>query len=191
MRTKSYRGKIAGACGIIAPVILLLSILAAIFYAPWFSWTDNALSDLGVSGMPAYLFNGSLAVSGFLMLIFGTGLYMNFPDRIPKAGSILFILSSAMLSGVGVFTLDTRFLHILCAGSFFILSAVAIILIGIWEMKNRKQGKIPIALGILSGIMWIIPWGAGIAINEITSALFICLFSVIHGKELLKVHLKR
>ena len=42
--------KIAGMCGILGPIIAFGSIATSVLLHPWFSWADNALSDLGAIG---------------------------------------------------------------------------------------------------------------------------------------------
>ena len=39
--------KIVGLCGILSPIIGFIFISIAIQSAPWFSWTENWISDLG------------------------------------------------------------------------------------------------------------------------------------------------
>ena len=41
--------RLAGLCGLITPVFTLTLIFVSIALSPWFSWHDNALSDMGVS----------------------------------------------------------------------------------------------------------------------------------------------
>jgi hypothetical membrane protein len=65
--------KAAGLCGVATPIIVLPLILLSISYSPWFSWTRNALSDLGVHEA-AILFNSSLMIGGVLALAFAFGL---------------------------------------------------------------------------------------------------------------------
>jgi hypothetical membrane protein len=66
-------GRIFGLIGILIPIILIIFIFSAITMAPWFSWTDNAISDLGESGVPsATFFNYGIIITGFLLLIFTT-----------------------------------------------------------------------------------------------------------------------
>ena len=38
--------------GLLGPAIGLLSVIVAIYFAPWFNWTEFALSDLGVGELP-------------------------------------------------------------------------------------------------------------------------------------------
>ena len=64
--------KLSGLCGIIGPTAAILMIFLAVSRAPWFSWTDNALSDLGVSEV-AYLFNSAVIFAGVLNFFFALG----------------------------------------------------------------------------------------------------------------------
>ena len=42
--------RVSGASGIITPMVLVACVLLATAYSHRFSWTENALSDLGVQG---------------------------------------------------------------------------------------------------------------------------------------------
>ena len=65
---------LAGICGILLPFVFFTGILIAISYSPWFKWTHNALSDLGVKGISALIFNNGLIFGGLLAFIFSIGL---------------------------------------------------------------------------------------------------------------------
>ena len=62
--------KAAAICGILGVVVVYPLILLAISYYPNFSWFNNALSDLGVKGISAIIFNASLIIGGALLFIF-------------------------------------------------------------------------------------------------------------------------
>jgi len=66
--------RLAGFCGLTNPVIVFMLIALSISYSPWFSWTENALSDLGVHGIAAILFNSGLIIGGVLAITFAIGL---------------------------------------------------------------------------------------------------------------------
>ena len=87
--------KISGICGIITPLIAYTFILLAINYYPPFSWTDNALSDLGVvKGITSVLFNSGLIIAGILTLVFATGLFRFLNERATgKIGGLLFVVN--------------------------------------------------------------------------------------------------
>src|SRR5665648_172520 len=98
--------RIGAASGIIAPIIAFVCILTAIASYPKFSWTNNALSDLGVvSGLTASLFNFGLFVSGVLALIFSLfGLFNYFRKYwIGKIGSTVFAAATIALIAISVF----------------------------------------------------------------------------------------
>ena len=57
--------RISGLCGIAAPIFGFSSIFIAIHYSPWFRWAENALSDLGVEGFSAAVFNSGLVFPVF------------------------------------------------------------------------------------------------------------------------------
>jgi hypothetical membrane protein len=62
---------IGAATGILAPIFAFTCIFIAIASYPQFSWTNNALSDLGViSGITGLLFNFGLYACGLLALVF-------------------------------------------------------------------------------------------------------------------------
>jgi len=60
--------RVAGVCGIISQSVGLISLLATVFMSPWFSWTGNHLSVLGVKSSATTLFNLGLILTGVLSL---------------------------------------------------------------------------------------------------------------------------
>ncbi|MBC8497954.1 hypothetical protein H8D40_03130, partial [Candidatus Bathyarchaeota archaeon] len=64
-----------GYFGIIAPIFGFAMVFWAISTAPWFSWTGNALSDLGVEGLTAIIFNDGLGMTACLLALFSVGVY--------------------------------------------------------------------------------------------------------------------
>jgi hypothetical protein len=63
-----------GLFGIISPILAFILISLAISQASsWFSWTGNALSDLGVHKESAVLFNSGLIIGGILSIVFAFG----------------------------------------------------------------------------------------------------------------------
>ena len=58
--------------GLLGPLAALLFIGVSILLSPWFSWGNNALSDLGhsVNSDVAPLFNFGLLLSGFFTILY-------------------------------------------------------------------------------------------------------------------------
>ena len=139
--------RLAGISGIISSTLPLLMILSSTVLEKSFSWTKNALSDIGVS-QTAWLFNSALIIGGLLNLLFAIGLrnYLG-KTRWLKIGVSLLIISSISLSLVGVFTENYNILHALVALGYLLLAPVAIICIG-QEVKSKQFGKVSLMLGI-------------------------------------------
>jgi len=66
--------RLAGLCGILGSVLPLFMVLLATFLSTWFSWNENALSELGVGGQ-SLLFNSAMLIGGALNFLFALGLY--------------------------------------------------------------------------------------------------------------------
>jgi len=90
--------RIAGISGIIASTLPLIVIFASTVLEKSFSWSKNALSNIGVS-QTAWLFNSALIIGGLLNLLFAFGLrnYLG-KKRLLKVGVSLLIVSSISLA---------------------------------------------------------------------------------------------
>jgi hypothetical membrane protein len=77
------RLRLARLSGTVAPVVSLGCILLATLLVPWFSWADDALSELGVPATSAVapLFNYGLVVGGLLALPYGVALWADTGGR--------------------------------------------------------------------------------------------------------------
>ena len=83
--------RLAGFCGLTNPVIVFSLIVLSISYSSWFSWIENALSDLGVLGMAAILFKSSLIIGGVLTISFAIGLREIMPRGFQPARGFYFL----------------------------------------------------------------------------------------------------
>lgn len=176
--------RIAAWFGVIAPIWALVSIGISIALSPWFNWTDNALSDLGVSSM-APIFNSGLIVCGILasLFIFGSA-KMERKNRLGLIGLIVLLLSSISLVGIGVFSEASGMIHFYFSAAFFVLFIISSIILGIHfalNVSNRKLGIFTFLVGIISFIGWV-GWAIirpkGVAIPETISA-FMAFFLLI------------
>lgn len=140
--------RLAGISGIIASTLPLITIYASTVLEKSFSWSKNALSDIGVSHT-AWLFNSTLIVGGILNLLFAIGL-RNYLGKTKwlKIGVTLLIVSSISLSLVGVFTENYNIIHALVALGYLLLAPLGLICIG--RVEERKQfGKVSLVSGII------------------------------------------
>ena len=141
--------RLAGACGILGSVLPLVMVLSATFLSSWFSWSNNALSELGV-GEQAALFNSALLIGGALNFLFAVGLrkYFNNERRI-LAGVGLIMASSVSLALVGVFTIDHLILHGISTFGYFMLTPAGFLLIGLGTEEPRVR-KLSFACGVFA-----------------------------------------
>ena len=114
MNWKTILLQIAGICGILLPLVFLGGVFISIRQAPWFKWTDYAISDLGTC-IP--LFNYTLLIVGIILLVFAVGLYFSLQGE--RAGPVVFALSSLYFMGVGLVPLPDP-IHVDTSGLFFI-----------------------------------------------------------------------
>lgn len=192
-KSEDFWFRITAVCGILTPIIAFTCISTAIALYPPFSWTNNALSDLGVvEGAVSMIFNGGLMVSGILALAFAVGVqnYLN-KSIIGKIGAFLFALDAIALIAIGAFPENTA-PHFPASVAFFMLFPIAMLLIG---AVLTKRGEKPIAAfsflaAIFSIAVWVfhynVGFGRGVAIPETLTALAVSAWALVLGFKMLK-----
>ncbi|MCL5319189.1 MAG: DUF998 domain-containing protein [Thaumarchaeota archaeon] len=163
----------AGWIGVLSPLVVSALVLSAILVSPWFSWTENALSDLGVSGLGAFLFNAALITGGAMLIIFAAGLWSILRGRLARVGVMLLLLDGAALSAIGVFPETTGGIHLYVSITFFTLLILSLLVLGLsyaLEMHNIATGLLGISLSLFSTLVWLFHWH-GVAIPEAATYL--------------------
>ncbi len=186
--SRQVRGlKTAGLCGVINPIVVLTLILAAISQSPWFSWTENALSDLGVNGTVAVLFNSSLIIGGILTIIFAVGLGELLKSRtVGGVGALVLLLDGAAMSAIGLFPETTGRLHFYVSVAFFTLLPISLFFIGaalLGDPSERRLGFFVVLAGVFAAAVWMLPWRA-VAIPELLASLAASVWSIVLGVKL-------
>jgi len=165
--------RISGTCGITAPIVGFSTILTSVFLSPWFRWTENALSDLGVEGLSAVIFNSGLVFSGLLLFVFSMSLnHLLTEGVLSRIGRWLFSSSSIDLCLIGIFSENFGFIHFYVSILFFTLLPLSLLLMGASLIKTRpykKLGYLAVLSGLLAIITWLPRW-RGVAIPEFFSA---------------------
>jgi hypothetical membrane protein len=159
--------KITAVCGILIPIIIFTSIFFAISVAPWFEWTNNALSNLGIEGLSAFFFNNGLILGGFLIFIFSLCLIRLLKNKI---GAYLLFGSSISLMGIGIFPETIFLLHYFTSAAFFILITITMLIIGLTMYFNnyyKTLGAIALFFSIIAMVSpFTLSFLNGIAIPE-------------------------
>ena len=176
--------------------------IARNFYAPWFSWTENNLSDLGgdigetpiwaAHGVASILFNCGLTIVGILGVVFACGLKNT--QRMPsgRLGALLFILDMCALCCVGIFPLTTGVPHWVASMSLFLLAPFSLWLLGAGFLDSFEKvwGVFSIIIGaiIIVGlfVLPVLSGFKGYAIPEIILAIALSVYSITLGVKLFK-----
>lgn len=188
--------RVGGGAAIVGLVVGLGGVVAAAVVTPGFSWTQLALSDLGVMAY-AWLFNGSLVVGGVALVVFALALDADGTAR--RAGRALLVAGGVALVLVGVFPTDVEPHHLLASLGFFALTAVGILARGVADLRTPPAdrrldpGVVGVAAGavatLLGGIligMIFDPGGPGIAVPEILHVTAVSAWVVFEAVGMLR-----
>lgn len=148
-------GAVAGWAGALAG---LGGVAAALALSPWFSWTDDALSDLGHPSRDSWLvFGAALALSGALEALFGVAVGRRLP-RGPLGALAMgsLVAGGLSLSAIGVVNESYGSAHLFVSVTYFTFEALGIGLTGIaLAAVNRRRGWLSLSTGALSGAFGI------------------------------------
>jgi hypothetical membrane protein len=190
-------GKVLRLCGLAAVLVGFGGVLVATVVSPAFSWTGNALSDLGVTrtaaGTPvtAVLFNASLVIGGVVGLGFGVTLAREAHSRGRRVVAWVFGLTVSTMALIGVFPMGTT-LHVPVATGFYLLVTVLCWTDGVVALAGRlrRRGVGALLLGAANLGAWVV-WSAGgsvsrpgVAVPELVGALAFSAWVVWRWQEL-------
>ena len=154
--------------GVVGPVVAYLFIIVSIMLSPWFSWSTDALSDLGhaVRSDVAPLFNFGLLLAGFFIMIYSITAFRDHA----KYASYCLLISAFLLQLVATFDEVYVFLHFLVSVLFFVSFGFA----SITYALERKSILAAVAFTIVLG-SWILYfagiYSAGVAVPETISSV--------------------
>jgi hypothetical membrane protein len=175
--------RLMGWFGIVAPFIAALMIYVSVASTPGWSLTEWTLSQLGSGGFGAVLFNSSLAMAGAVMLLFGAGLYeFSDRDRVGVIGAALYILSSGIVVGMSVATVEVQPIHDQAAAALFValpLSA-AVTSVYAWRIGLKPYAVIGFAAAAFSFGVWMVA-GSVTALYELMALAPIALWQMALG----------
>jgi hypothetical membrane protein len=187
--------RIGAASGIATPILAFTCILTAIASYPAFSWTNNALSDLGIiSGVTGPLFNFGLYSSGlfiFNFAVFGLFTYLG-KHWVGKIGAVTFAATGLALMGIGFFPENVVPYHYLFSVAFFILLPISLLVItGAFAFKRQtKMALFTLLIAVAAALPWILYFSvhyvSGVAIPEAVSGLASGVWAVVLGYKMFK-----
>ena len=187
--------RMGASAGIVAPIVGFICILSAIATYPQFSWTNNALSDLGVvSGVTGSLFNFGLVASGFLAFNFAIfGLFTYFGKSwIGKIGSVVFAAATLALIAIGVFNESFSPTHYLVSVAFFTLAPISLFILtcAFCFAHERKIAVFTVLVGFAAALPWLLQFTLNyvpnVAIPEAVSGFVVSIWVIAFGYRMRK-----
>lgn len=169
--------------GIAGSVVGFGTTLLATVLSPSFSWTANALSDLGApTAANPWLFNGGLVAAGLVSLPFAWVLFASARHLVERLGAAVFAATVADLALIGAFPEGTALHFPLSVGYFTLLSfALWIYGSGTVLAGDARRGLAAIWLGLGNVLVWVL-WSAfgtaGVAIPEILGSIVLLTWVV-------------
>lgn len=186
MSTRAIR--LAGLCGLLAPTITLTLIFAAIALSPWFSWHDNALSDMGVR-QTALLFNTALLAGGLMYLVFIAGFlhWRRMKSTRSRIAAVLMLIGATGLMLISIITENAGLVHNAVAATYFFATPIAYVLIGSdWIQHGEKvSGGLSVAAGVIAMLMIVAVPHKRVAVPEILATVILGAWTFSIGLKML------
>jgi hypothetical membrane protein len=191
----TVKQRIGAAAGIAAPILGFACILGAIASYNGFSWTNDALSDLGIiRGATGPLFNFGLFASGLLAFnfaVFGLYNYLG-KSRVGKIGAAVFAAGSLTLIAIGVFNESFSPTHYVVSVAFFVLMPIAMFIItcSFLLIHKAKMAVFTVLAGLAATTPWILQFTVkyvpNVAVPEFVSGLIVSAWTIVIGCQMLK-----
>jgi hypothetical membrane protein len=187
--------KTGAVAGLSAPILAFTCILSAIASYPRFSWTNNALSDLGVvKGVTGPLFNFGLYASGFLGFVFAIFGLFSYAGKslVGKVGTSAFATATVALIAIGVFNESFSETHYAVSVAFFVLVPVSLFIITCALVLSHQTGTaiLTVGIGVAAALPWILLFAfdyvPNVAIPETISGLAVSAWTIALSYRILK-----
>jgi hypothetical membrane protein len=163
---------------VVATIVAFGAILTTTTVAPWFSWTGNALSDLGHhERATSNIFNGGLIVAGLIGAAFPLWLTFEADGVLRRLGAAIVAVTLVDLALIGFFP-TPHDLHGTVSVVFFVGVTLGLIVWGIGDIRDdrRLRGGTVAATGFFHGVFWVVWFSSiipydGVAIPEFVGAV--------------------
>jgi hypothetical membrane protein len=168
--------------GLIGPLTAIFFMFVSIILSPWFSWWNNALSDLGHSldSEVAPLFNFGLLTSGFCVIVYSITVFRSYA----KHTSFLLTIAGLSLQLIATFDEVYDSLHFLVSVLFFLslgFASTAYII--------EKKSVVALAALIIGSASWVLYgsgiYSSGIAVPETISAIAVSVWVMLSAIRIL------
>jgi hypothetical membrane protein len=171
--------------GVFGPLLVYLSIAVSLALSPWFSWKNNALSDLGhsVTSGAASIFNLGLLLAGFFLMLYAATAF----KKHAKYSSYCLLVSAFFVQLLAVVNESYSSLHYAVAVPHFLMLSLTSIVYTV-----EKRSAFALATFLIVMLSWLLyslnVFNIGVAVPETVSKLVLLwiMYSAIKiyvGKE--------
>jgi hypothetical membrane protein len=172
--------------GFIGPIATILLIFLDIRMSPYFSWSVNSLSSLGIHKY-YYIFDFAVMIGGISVFVFSFILYNKLAIKFLSIGFLM--IGSISLFLIGIFNENYGNLHLAIAIVYFIATPVGIIIFSFYRIRIFLcyYGFIVgiAALGIIIfGILVLFGYiniRIGVSVTEMAEAILLSSWSALLG----------
>ena len=163
--------------GILAGLVYWLFVTWSISRNRWFSFFQNALSDLGDPSKAAspWIYNYGLMVSGLLVFLFSIYLILASENKLQTVGGAYISISALFLALIGVFHGGTR-PHVFVSTYFFVQFFLGAILYGVGS--GRKALRYGSVLIFLLALLGRLPHWPSVALGETYEIILVMAFTL-------------
>jgi hypothetical membrane protein len=181
--------------GIAAPILAFTCILLAIAFYPSFSWTNNALSDLGVvNGVTGPIFNFGLCAGGVLGFIFAIfGLFSHIGKGwVGRIGTVFFAAATVALMAIGIFNESFSGTHFAVSAAFFVLVSISLFIVtcAFLLAHQARMAILTVAAGFVAALPWVLQFAfhyvPKVAIPETISGLAVSVWIITLSIRIMK-----
>lgn len=148
-------------CGVAAPAVGVVGVVAAALLAPEFQPLEHGISHLGVAeGVASWVFNGAILLTGVAAFPFGLVLAFTANNTLEKLGVASLWIGVFCMFLLGFVNLSHYLPHLALGLTFFTLMTLAFYLYGAGNVYAGRvsHGLGSIALGALHQTVWLV-WG--------------------------------
>lgn len=152
--------------GVAGSLLGWTAVVAAVVSSAQFSWTQNAISDLGATTeAEPWLLNAGLLFGGLLVTPFGLWLWQRADRSIQQLGAVTFCLTGLSLAAIGAFPIGTP-VHLPVSVNFHTIGTISLLLYGSGSITASyvRRGLVSLWFVLVHLLSWLV-WSAGLRVG--------------------------
>jgi len=110
-----------------------------------------------------------------------------------RIGALVLVLDAFALTAIGFFPENVKPTHFYASVTFFVFFPISMLFLGAAFLRtsNTKLGFFTLIVAVVAAVVWIIPFGKGVAIPETVSGLSASMWAIVSGFKMLQLRCDR